>query len=271
MSDILFAQPIFSPNEALFNKNIASIESLGNYLRAFPSNMVVAFAGYVKTDEYWHKISSTIKRYFGPTCIFLDRLDKNSGKALTVNAIVEESLKKRTFDYILTADSDIVFDIKCPMIMPRLLGIANRLEEIKKKPIGVIALNQKEANVHSQAVYQNQIKFDNTTGHAETIVSPDIPGGIAGGCWITTTKCWTTIKGYRVMGVYASDDACYLTDAANHGFSWQVAESIYIIHPHENDEIYARWKMHQAVTTSLTIKPSLDKYIQRAEEFWKNR
>jgi hypothetical protein len=73
------------------------------------------------------------------------------------------------------------------------------------------------------------------------------------------------------MGVYAGDDAYLLMDLGMRGFTWQMADTIPIIHPPENDAEYAKWKVKVCQRDSGVVKQNIDAQIKEASEFWSNR
>lgn len=238
----------------MIGRNLASLTSFFKYLRTYPYPVKCAFGGY---SIDWEPIEPAIE----DSCVLL-KLDRNYGKAYTVNKIIEEASKVTNFNYILTADSDIIFDTQCPHMFSRLVGMANFLNT---KPFGMIGLNQKEANVHSSLATENRIDFN-----GEVIYYPSVPAGIAGGCIFTSYQAWQAVGGYRVMGVYAGEDGWYLRDLEEKGFGYYLSESVYIIHPPEEDNHYARWKLHQS-TINGTKVDSLDSWVDAADQFWKSK
>ena len=148
MNNILYCQPIFAPDLMRLNKNIDSIESINNYIiknNIKNDNIKFIFGGWCLNDEYWNILSTKINDYFNVSAI---RFDKNYGKAYVVNSLVALAETKLEFEYILTLDSDIMFDINEPNIFERLITCADSCESIRGIPFGLIALNQSVGNCH---------------------------------------------------------------------------------------------------------------------------
>jgi hypothetical protein len=271
MNDILYCQPIFAPDLMRLNKNIDSIESINNYLiknNINKDSINFIFGGWCISDEYWNILSTKINEYFNVNAV---RFDKNYGKAYVVNSLIALSETKFKFEYILTLDSDIMIDINEPNIFERLMTCVKMSESIRCIPVGLIALNQSVGNCHLSLIYENKIEFPSDYG-TEQIVYPSGCGGIAGGCLFITLKSWKLVGGYRVMGVYAGDDAYLLVDLYNKGMSIQMAHTISCIHPHETDMKYAHWKGNVCQRDQSTVMNELlEEKIKEANDFWDNK
>ena len=268
VNDILYCQPIFAPDLIRLNKNMDSLESFYNYLKHNNLNINCTFGGWCINDEYWNIISAKIVELFKINPV---RFDKNYGKAYVVNSLLETAQLKFNFKYILTADSDIMFDINEPNIFERLITCVGLSECTRLLPVGVIGLNQTINNLHDPIIYENSIEL-NTKYGKEKLVYPIGHGGIAGSCIFITLEGWRKTGGYRLMGVYAGDDAYLLMDLINNGFSIQMAHTINCIHPLEKDVNYNNWKYlvcqrDQVVLSNIGLK---DK-IEEADEFWSNK
>jgi len=265
---IIYIQPIFAPDEKRLNRNLDSIVSLANYLKKYPfAELEVILGGWAR-EEYWSQIRETINDHLGRETI-VKKFDKNCGKAVIVNTIYKGLTKK--YDYLLTADSDIIFLENQPHMFERLVEVSHKSSALRKRKFGMIALNQQGQNCHLQDhVYKNRKKYQGKFGEEE-IVWPNGHGGIAGGCLFTTTGCWESTGGYRVMGVYAGDDAYYLIDAVSKGFSIQMFESLAIRHPLDDDPEYNKWKHKTCQRESGHRKINIDQQINEADEFWNNK
>lgn len=242
---VLYAQPIFAPDEEMLQRNLRSLVSLAEYLRVYPTDIALSFAGYVKDDKHWEDIKNIIAFQF-TNVVSLTRIPENQGKAFNVNYAINEGLKHRPdIQHILTVDSDIVFIQSSPKIIDRLYELAFYLNSFK--PLGLIGINLKEFNIHSPTVFDNKIYFKNNLGHDETIVHPTEPRGIAGSAWFVSKDAWNTVGGYKIRGVFSGEDGAFLQNVADHGFSWWLAETIYVLHPMETNQPYARWKLHRVL------------------------
>jgi hypothetical protein len=237
MSRTVFIQPIFVPDQKRFERNIDSIKSFLNYCEKNNVKIDCIFGGWGK-DEYMNEIIDLLSRKDLPiNVISINKFGKNYGKAVVVNTL-HKKLEEKQIDYefILTCDSDIVFKEDTPNIIQRLEKSAEELEKERKMPFGIISLNQEGNCCHWLD------KFENTLELSESFKYPNSPSGIAGGCLFISKKAWEKVGGYRVMGVYAGDDAYLLIDLGKNGFSMQVSTSISIIHPHDDDLEYQKWK-----------------------------
>ena len=266
VSYILYCQPIFAPNLTLLNKNINSLESFCNYLKknidVHTINFI--FGGWCINDEYWNIISTLIVKLFNSVPI---RFDKNYGKAYVVNSLIKTAQSNIMFKYILTLDSDILFDINEPNIFERLIYSVGISECTRDIPVGLIALNQSVGNCHLSNIYENNIVFMGNYG-LENLVYPNSSGGIAGGCLFITLEGWNLVGGYRIMGVYAGDDAYLLIDLLENRISIQMADTIKCIHPYEGDSKYANWKVDVCQRYQISLNNSLDEKINEANDFW---
>lgn len=250
MTKILVCQPIFCPDQIRFDRNVRSLTSLAVYLKQYPYPLSFSFGGYCK-DEYWDPIVGLIRDSFGVEPV---RFTKNIGKASIVNSL----LSNISIPYILTCDSDICFPLDEPRMFERLVAVME-----SQAKIGLLALMQREANCHQPCIYEHA---EEVAG--ERIVWPTYPGGIAGGALFISSEAWHR-TGYRVMGVYAGDDAYLLVDIYNFGYGIRVIDSLSIIHPADNDSAYAVWKQlvcqrdqRQLSTEDLEIR------VKEADTFW---
>lgn len=276
MRHILFVQPVFIPDEPRFRQNIRSIESLGDYIATYPStdNIKISFAfgGWSYSDEMWNEISENIWSLFGVEAV---RFERNFGKAYTVNSIITAK-SELDYDAILTADSDIVFSIEDAQMFERLYSISDFVTDAKKMDWGIISLNQYEQCCHLPMCYQNKLEFESPVIEYKTekIVWNNYAGGMGGGCFFINRKMWEAVGGYRVMGVYAGDDACLLMDCKEAGFSWQLADSLGVIHPFgEQDDEYSGWKYAVCLRDSKLglTKTDISEQIRESEQFWINK
>lgn len=268
ISNILYVQPIFIPDEIRFEQNKRSIESFATYIETYPTelSLEVILGGWAINDLYWNKIVDVIKNCGLNTDV--KRFDKNYGKAYIVNNLIEFK-KASNFQAFLTADSDMVFTLNDKYLLDRLVNIA-----AIEKNWGIIALNQYEQCCHLPVVNQNTKNVDikvNDINFSETLVWPTKPGGIAGGCLFLNRQMWEDVNGYRLMGVYAGDDAYLLIDCNAKKFSYILVKSLGVIHPFSNDIEYAKWKVKVCQRDSGKTITDNTGHLEEANEFWKNR
>jgi hypothetical protein len=270
---ILLLQPIFCPSEEMTQRNINSIVSLGEYLNKMDRPLVeVQVGGWAKNQSLLNKILPVLKQYFPNNEVAMFK--NNVGKAVIINSLARKHLKSH-HQFIVSADSDILFPLSTENMFSRMIKLAELMEAYKRKPVGLIAFNQQGQNCHlPHEVYQNIYNVDSMAAgklYKEKMVWPSGAGGIAGGCLFISRKAWDTINGYRVMGCYSGDDAYFLLDIGARGFSWQMADTIPIIHPPQNDVEYAQWKVKVCQRDSGQNKADISFQIKEAEDFWKDR
>jgi len=274
---ILYTQPVFAPDQMRTDRNVNSIKSFGEYLKVNGNDrfgLTIVIGGWASNDSLWQQIVSAGIDAFGNSFIPI-RFDRNYGKAFVVNKLVAIAAENGTsFDAILTADSDILFPLNTEHMFARLAVLAEKVESQKFMPFGMVSLNQLGSGCHWKVCYENSIEYElkiDTQVYKEKIVWPNNPSGIAGGCLFIGRRMWENCKGYRILGLYAGDDAFLLVDCQRIGFSYQMSASIAIVHPPEHDEEYAKWKVKVCQRDSMTgVKTNLDPIIKEADEFWKN-
>jgi len=264
---ILYVQPIFCPSDKMTKINCWSIKSFFRYIEENPYPVDVVFEGYCRKDEYWEQISSMIENESKRIDINVQyaRHDKNRGKACIVNNIVTDRVDK--YDYLLTCDSDIIFEYTTPHIFQRLLKIATTSETALKHPFGMVALNQTENNCH----WVHQFNMKANVG-AETLQWCHNGCGIAGGSIFVNLEAWKKVGGYRTMGVYSGDDGYLLRDIQLAGYTATVATTISIIHPESAlDQSYVDWKAEQMKKCKGTIidESEINNISEETECLWK--
>ena len=260
--NVAYVQPIFGPNLELLERNIKSIESFFAYYKKHGYTFRCIFGGYCATDELWNIIYNKINECSleAGTTPIIKRFDKNYGKAYIVNHLVEEYIEYE--EYFLTADSDIQYPENEKDIINRLIESFKYATEINLNP-SLIALNQEENNCHLlEYCYQNK-KTYRSAYDEEMICYPDGGGGVAGGCLFISTAFWKKVKGYKVLGVYAGDDANLMQDSYLNGYKFLMADTIHCIHPYENDGEYIQWKVKTCPQTK-----NLNDAIRDADRFW---
>lgn len=256
MSIFAYVQPIFCPNEELFEKNKDSIISFINYYNKMNYEFQCVFGGYCVDDNHFNVLSELITN--GIKNSIVNRFDKNYGKAYVVNNLV--SFLTQNVQYFLTADSDIKFHIDQPDIKNRLIE-AFQFSNSIEQPAGIIGLFQDENNCHIlDLCYQKRYYYRD---NVEMICRPERGGGMAGGCICVAMDAWKLIGGYKVLGVYASDDANLLMDCNRIGRYFFLSNSIRCIHPHETNKEYQAWKIN-----TVGIVGDLQQSIDNANKFW---
>jgi hypothetical protein len=272
MSSTVLIQPIFAPDKPRLKRNLDSLKSLSEYILKNKLEINIVLGGWAQKDEYFDEIKNFCNKNNFPNLIHVYKFKKNYGKATIVNNLYDKLREKNiNYEYILTADSDIVFDINEENIFGRLEEYASKSQEIRGKPFGMIALNQKAQCCHLSMVYENEVKYISNFGKEERVVYPNGSGGIAGGCIFVSKEAWEKIGGYRVMGVYAGDDAYLLIDLYRNGYSINMFDSLSIVHPHDHDEDYAKWKVKVCQRDAAGTIRNIDSRIEEAEEYWRGK
>lgn len=265
MSNIAFIQPIFAPDKKRLDRNLDSIKSLANYLKANPYDDINFYFGGWCKDEYWATIKTSIKECMEGKKFSYKRFSKNYGKAVVVNNL-HKMIKNE--QYILTADSDILFLPEEHNMFERLIECHDKMQKERKSKTGVIALNQKGQNCHLPLCFQNVREYENQFGNVETVNWPNGAGGIAGGCIFVSKDAWKKVGGYREMGVYSGDDAYLLLDMVRAGRTIQLFSSLHVVHPMEDDAEYAKWKVKVCQRDSGKYTQVNENQLKEAEEFW---
>lgn len=236
---VVYLQPVFAPTEGLKKKNVDSIKSLVAYFEKYGATFDVAIEGWAQEDKYWDDIveaASALKP------IHVVRRAHNDGKAAVVNSMHSSVVSGSGYEYILTADSDMIFVDTVDNMIERLIKIANYMAEYTKKKTGLIGLNQLVNTRHYTSTYKNVTHIMRFNESKETVVWPDSPFGIAGGALFIPVSAWEDIGGYRKMGVYAGDDAYIIQDMHSKGYGYYLAKDVAMLHPYDNDEDYKKWK-----------------------------
>ena len=242
---ISILQNIFCPNEHMLQKNIDSI--LSQY--QFKGKVEFHYIGWCK-EEFWEQIEKVIKPLNPKTFI---KRRKNYGKAYNINQLVHNI----NTDFILTMDSDIIFKDN--------VDYFSELKNLINIPkLGIISLNQEEHNCHLLQI------MDHKMIHKQhEIVWSSSGGGIAGGCILVNKEAWDKVEGYRVMGVYAGDDAHLFKDIKNKGYLNGLDKSLSVIHPHDNNRQYQLWKLHVCTRDSNgNTDINLDDKIKESMKIW---
>lgn len=268
MNKILYVQPIFAPDENQMRRQLYSLHSLHEYLLKFPTKIEFCFGGWAKTNGKWEIIRKTIELLFGKQKII--RFTRNFGKATVVNQLIADY--SYDYDYILTSDSDIKLLADQGHMFDRLISVA---EQLSHKNFGLLSLNQTENCAHEKRLFINKmvlaVEYENRFYH-EVIRWPKYPGGIAGGSLFISKKFWKYIGGYKILGVYAGDDARIFEDAYKYGYFGAMIDTISVEHPWDKDLEYQKWKGTVCQRDSKTgIKKTIEPIIIEAEEFWSNK
>jgi len=258
---VIYIQPIFAPNQEMLDRNKKSISSFFSYYHSQKYSFKCVFGGYAASNELWNEIESTIELASKGQNTEIVRYDMNYGKAHIVNDLASKFLLDN--DYFLTADSDILYKLGEPDIIDRLVEAFDKATELNLNP-SLIALFQEEGNCHIlDLCYEHKYYYQGKHSY-EMVCHPSGGGGVAGGCIFISSKFWKEIKGYKVLGVYAGDDANIMYDSFTRGYKFLLSNSIRCIHPNESNERYANWKV--SVCPKVQNLPNA---VNEADNFWK--
>ena len=265
---ILFIHPVFAPNETLFIKNLNSIKSFLAYIgqEGKDAQMKMVWGGYCAKPEYWEEIRRVIENIGA-----VDDFERNYGKAHVVNELYKKYADVDT-EYILTCDSDILFDTNEPDMFTRLDNIFKGYKDKSKAgQLGAVSLNQRVAQCH----WVDKMNCREMSGNDILLWSSN-RSGIAGGCLFIRREAWDRVGGYKVMGVYSGDDGVLLRDIQRAGYHFAVTETLSIIHPHNDrkEKEYQNWKYEQikkCQKNGLKKSDDLETDVKEADEFWKTQ
>lgn len=264
MKTTLVIQPIFCPNDAGFAVYMRSLWSWIEYINSdqmVKNSVTTVIGGYCKKDFYKRTIEE-LARAEGFECLFYD---KNYGKAHIVNDLFNTFRTDQ--DYLLTFDSDIVFDPECKNIIPRLQEIKDKL--ISTKPLGMIALAQREQDCHLHNEFNNNIDVN-----GEKLHWANHGGGVAGGCLFMPCDAFKSVGCYRVMrNPYDGDDGFLLADLNKAGFFTAMCSTVWVIHPFgEIKEGYNAFKvkLRQSANGIRATEVEHNLGIEEANKFWDN-
>lgn len=268
--EIVFVQTLFAPTDAQFQRNLRSIRSLGSYISRFGcTSSEFHFAGW-GDDDLIRKLEEEISLIFAEKNFQIHLFDRNYGKAHVVNEVTKKLSNKNDDSLLFLCDSDIIFDQDCEYIFDRIVDVVTLIDGLFGKTFGLLALDQREANCHLPTARENSYSLRSWYG-TEELKWPAKPSGIAGGALVTTLNAWRAVGGYRQMGVYAGDDAFFLLDIGNAGFSYQLVETLWVVHPYDHDRDYALWKQEVCARDSAGIVADQGLSLGESEKFWKSR
>jgi len=137
MKKISFVQPIFAPDKLRLNRNLESLESIAKYTDKNNFDVKFHFGGWAKGD-YWPTINDLINDKFKDSPFIVKKFDRNYGKAVVVNSLVDGAES----EYLLTCDSDMVFQMEEENMWQRLIECANKAKELRTNPFGLVSFNQ---------------------------------------------------------------------------------------------------------------------------------
>ena len=263
---ILFCQPIFIPDENLKKKNFDSIKSLIYILQNKPENYEIEFKiqGWVKKDKDWEDLKDLIKSL--NFRIEYERLDHNFGKSYVINKIIKETSFQ---DYIFTCDSDIVF-LENQNYLKRLIEC---LEIYPEKERGLVAPYISDGTCHLYSHLYYQGKYQGEHGEETVVFNKDLPGGVAGGCFLIYGKTWEEIKGYKLVGTWGGEDGILMSEMFKKNFCTVVLKTVSIFHPLDiPGEKYRPWKNKRI--NNFKVTNSIEDLIKESEDslktIWKD-
>jgi hypothetical protein len=264
MTKVLIVQPIFLPTKIFLEQQLRSLKSIKHIINDTVKFDYV-FTGWAKTDELYDEFKDAVNTHIDGH-IQIRRYARNMGKAEVVNDTI--GFKNNNYDYMLTFDSDIVFEENTGgEFVDRIINVAEKSKQYTKKNFGLLSLNQKEGNCHIiKHIKHNDIKLDGN----ERIMWNNSPGHIAGGCVFISMENWNEIKGYTTGNVYGGHDGSLFNKTHKQNNSYFLLESLSVIHPRGTNKKYSIWKaaQHKKITNrSITF----DEKIKNAEDFWDSK
>jgi hypothetical protein len=294
MDKIVIIQPIFIIDEETYRQQDESIISLFDYWMAKPHTVQIIFGGYCSEEKYWQKITRTLQTLhvflwkINEQKVLLHKFDKNYGKAYVVNYLWENCADKDA-NWLLTYDSDIKFPLFEPNIFERCINVAKNINnqnihsqllnsKIAKNDIkfGMIALNQMEGiGLGGCHLFGKDEIYNRQTVGDEIVAWKDDGSSIAGGAIFFNAIAWQEIGGYRLMGIYAGDDAFCQHDLWQKGYTCTLAQTINIMHPNKQaiDMKYENWKKQSLINSIYGVKieeeelqKQIDKYRIEVEK-----
>lgn len=248
---MIYVQPIFVPNEKMFDRYAASLNSLKDYLNW---DVKLVTGGWCPDDEMWRRIESELTDL--GIEVELVRFDANYGKAYFVNTLYD-AVKKMREKYFFTADSDMVFEDAIFDKLPRLASDVYQTFGT----IGMLSLQQTQHCCH--VVTDDWKRYVLETG--SRVLVPPTTSGLAGGAMYVSTVAWEKIGGYRVLNVYGGNDGWYLNDCGYHKFWYGLAEDLKMTHPFDDDDKYVNWKSDQMGYLNGGATISLNELKKRAD------
>lgn len=251
---VLCVGTLWVPHDDFMTRTLANLESIESHI--LTSETFVILTGFVSNDDHWSVIEEIVSRWPADK-VSLQRSSTNVGKATLVNEAVKQfceqkiqnqpkwPMGRKPFDVLLTWDADIVFTEP----------IVHKYQELTKlHKHGIVAPMQDIECCHLLKI----LRLD-----ASQKWYTSARGGIAGGCWFIKYETWTSIGGYPVFGVYASDDGTFLNRALQKRYSCVVSLEIHVEHVNVKFTGYANWK----AKNSPRIQ-NLPQAQEDANQFW---
>jgi len=287
---IVLIQPIFVIDEETLKQQCESINSLILYLERLnveeqPPHLQILFGGYCSTEEYTGIVSKWIHAIMtvANKPAFFD-FDKNYGKAFVVNYLYDNYADKDA-DWILTYDSDIIIPLWEPNIFSRCIGLAWNLEHKylksqllnskvpeNKVTFGLAALNQANGqDLGCCHLFGENEVYNSLQVGAEKVVWKDDGSSIAGGALFISAKAWREVNGYRIMGIYAGDDAFLQHDMWQKGYTCTMAQTVNINHPNKTapNWTYETWKRNEITKSIYGVSIDVYDHMLKIDQFEK--
>jgi hypothetical protein len=147
------------------DRNLDSLYSMSESLHDQPYDDIEFHFGGWANEESWPTITEVITQEFDGKKFIVKKFDKNYGKGRVVNTLTKDI----DTNYILTADSDILFIKTEEHMFERLVNAAEISPTIRGKPFGMLALNQQGQNCHLPFCYDKKVEYDNKFGKYESL------------------------------------------------------------------------------------------------------
>lgn len=273
MTNALFIQNCFVPDDNQFNRLSRSLESLFKYMSGLKSKNFYHFVlgGYIapkyisRIDDIINKALADENRKFDEVVTY--KFDTNIGKGRACNYAVENFCKKYgEVDYLFMFDNDIVFEDRQEDIVQMLIEQKKELDAVSKMKYPVISCNFKEHQVHNEGV----LDFGKKVIHGVMRCSTGRFGCIGGGCWLVVKKHWDKVGGYTTDAIYGRDDGKFYLDTIKMKDQMvALSQDIYVIHPSDEDMEYNRFKADTNV--NRVRKMNYEELTEDSAKFWEKR
>jgi hypothetical protein len=266
MVKTLLIQPIFAPDEARYQRNLASARSLIERASSDTEAFACLFGGWGRPDliaQLSDFIAHNVPNQLAPPRLF----ESNIGKAAVTNALYRDHVQSRAdIEHLWLIDSDMLLQEPADVQAALLVELANAFGDAQGRPAGLLSLAQAEHNCHVSAISENEVAIRLSDGSVQTVLYPNKPSGIAGGCILVSRAAWEAVEGYRELGVYAGEDGWLVYMIGHAGFAYGVAADIAVVHPYDGDVRYIEWKRDASQT--FNHESHYTQSREHADDFW---
>lgn len=253
---VCVVQPIFCADDAGLR---AFLDSVHSQIALIDDVCDFFYGGWCRESRYWTEIDAAVRAMKPRKYI---KQPRNYGKAYNVNMLLDD-IPAGDYDVMLTLDSDIILKDN----QHYFDTVGTLFQNIENFAICAPAMEQQDCH---HAMPLTSCIAGTTVLHPHRAAN----GGIAGGCLFINFSMWKKVGGYKVMGVYASEDAHILHDMDLVDGFCCIAPGIAVIHPFcASGAEYARWKADtcqrlNAETWEGASDDKLEAEIDLCDELW---